>query len=217
MQIALDGPAGAGKSTIAKEISKILNITYLDTGAMYRAMAVKALDLNIDPNDEKKVSKILADTVIEILYAKGVQNVYLDGEDVTLKIREHRFSKAASDISKHKNVRLKLVELQREIAENSDVIMDGRDIGSYVLPDADYKFYLTASAEKRAERRFKELKEKGIKTTYDEILSDIIQRDDNDSKREFAPLVKAVGAIEIDSTDLTIKQVIKKILSYIKL
>lgn len=216
MQIALDGPSGAGKSSIAKKIAKSLNIIYLDTGAMYRAAAVKALEKNIDPQDEKAVPLVLIDTVIDVKYIDKEQHVFLDGEDVSIKIREHHISKAASDISKHKAVRLKLVELQREIAKETDVIMDGRDIGSYVLPDADYKFFLTASTEERAKRRFKELKAKGENVTYENVLRDIKLRDENDTKREFAPLVKVKDAIEIDSTALTEAEVLEKILSYIK-
>ena len=216
MKIALDGPAGAGKSSIAKAVAKELEITYLDTGAMYRAMAVKALSLNIDPNDEENVSAIVNDTQIEIKYKDGFQLVYLDNADVSQKIREPHISKAASDISKHKVVRLKLVDLQREIAANTDVIMDGRDIGSYVLPDADYKFYLTASAEERARRRHKEFEAKGVFEKYEDILKDIIARDENDTKREFAPLVKVKDAIEIDSTNMSIGEVIKKVLSIVK-
>ena len=216
MQIALDGPAGSGKSTIAKEIAKKLNIIYLDTGAMYRAAALKALSKNIDPNDEIKAPLVLNDVAIEIRYIENIQHVFLDGEDVSEKIRQHHISKAASDISKHKDIRLKLVELQRKIAKGNDVIMDGRDIGSYVLPNADYKFYLTASAEERANRRFKELQEKGENAVYEDILKDILLRDENDTKREFAPLIRVKDAIEIDSTNFTISESVEKILSYIK-
>ena len=215
--IAIDGPSGAGKSTVAKLIAQKLNITYLDTGAMYRAVALKAIRLNIDPADEKAVSKFLDDTKIEIQHFDKVQHVLLDDTDVSLEIRQHFISKAASDISKHKAVRLKLVALQQEIAKKTDVVMDGRDIASYVLPDANYKFFLTASAEERANRRYKELTQKGEKCNYNDILKDIKLRDENDIKREFAPLKKAADAIEIDSTNLSLDEVVKKILSYIKM
>lgn len=217
MQIALDGPSGAGKSTIAKEIAKRLNIIYLDTGAMYRAAAVKALKENIDPNDELRASKVLDNAAIHIKYIDGVQHVFLDGEDVSQKIREHHISKAASDISKHRDIRLKLVDLQREIAGENDVIMDGRDIGSYVLPKAEYKFFLTAAASERANRRLKELQAKGENSVYEDILKDIAIRDENDMNREFAPLIKVEDAVEIDSTGLTIEEVVEKVLGCIKI
>ncbi len=216
INIAVDGPAGAGKSTVAKIIAKKLGILYLDTGAMYRAVALKALRLGIDPCDEKSVLPMLDDIKIEVKYEGGEQHIYLDGEDVSKAIREHSVSQAASDISKIKRVRLMLVELQRETAKNNAVIMDGRDIGSFVLPNADFKFYLTAAAEVRAERRLKELEEKGQQADYGEILKSIKIRDENDTKRDFAPLVRAEDAILVDSTYLTIEEVCGNILSEIR-
>jgi cytidylate kinase len=216
INIAIDGPSGAGKSTAAKSVAKRLGIIYLDTGAMYRAVAWKALSLNIEPSDSVRVNEFLDDVNIEIKYVNGVQYIYADGTDVTLAIREHRMSKAASDISKIPEVRIKLVQMQRLIAANNDVVLDGRDITSYVLPNAKYKFYLTAKAEERARRRAEELANKGQAFEYDKILADIIDRDYNDSTRSFAPLVKTPDSVEIDSTDMTAEEVAEKILSYIK-
>ena len=216
LNIAIDGPSGAGKSTIAKEIAKRLNIIYLDTGAMYRAIGLKAVRLNIDTNDSEGVTAILDDTNIEIKYQDGVQIIYLDGEDVSTAIREHHISKAASNVSKIPAVRLKLVKMQREIAAKNNVVLDGRDITSYVLKDANNKFYLTATPEERAKRRYNELLEKGQNVQYDTILADINDRDYNDTHRDFAPLTLTEDSIYIDSTNLTINEAIDKILSYIK-
>ncbi len=216
LNIAIDGPSGAGKSTIAKEIAKRLNIIYLDTGAMYRAIGLKAVRLGIDTNDEKGVTNILDSTKIEIKYVDGVQIIYLDGEDVSTAIREHHISKAASNVSKIPAVRLKLVAMQREIAAKNNVVLDGRDITSYVLKDANNKFYLTATPEERANRRYKELIEKGQNVEYETILADINDRDYNDTHRDFAPLTLTEDSVYIDSTNLTIEQAIEKILSYIK-
>ncbi len=216
INIAIDGPSGAGKSTIAREIARTLKIIYLDTGAMYRAMAYIALKKGIDINDADMVEKMLPDADIKIKYVLNEQKVYADGEDVTTKIREHHISKAASDISKIPAVRLKLVQMQREIASSNDVVMDGRDITSYVLPNAEYKFYLTASAEERARRRQLELAEKGVHIDFYALLDDINQRDRNDMERSFAPLVKTEDSIFIDSTQLNKEEVINKILSYIR-
>lgn len=216
LNIAIDGPSGAGKSTIAKEIAKRLNIIYLDTGAMYRAIGLKAVRLGIDTNDEKGVTNILDSTKIEIKYVDGVQIIYLDGENVSTAIREHHISKAASNVSKIPAVRLKLVAMQREIAAKNNVVLDGRDITSYVLKDANNKFYLTATPEERANRRYKELIEKGQNVEYETILADINDRDYNDTHRDFAPLTLTEDSVYIDSTNLTIEQAIEMILSYIK-
>ncbi len=215
LNIAIDGPSGAGKSTIAKEIAKRLNIIYLDTGAMYRAIGLKAVRLGIDTNDADGVISFLDNTQIKIEYNDGVQIIYLDGEDVSKAIREHHISKAASNVSKIPAVRLKLVAMQREIASKNNVVWDGRDITSYVLKDANYKFYLTATPEERANRRFKELVEKGQDVKYETILDDINDRDYNDTHRDFAPLTLTEDSVYIDSTNLTIEQAIDKILSYI--
>ncbi len=217
LNIAIDGPSGAGKSTIAKEIAKRLNIIYLDTGAMYRAIGLKAVRLGIDTEDVQGVTGILDSTQIEIKYEDGVQIIYLDGEDVSTAIREHHISKAASNVSKIPAVRLKLVAMQREIAAKNNVVLDGRDITSYVLKDANNKFYLTATPEERAKRRYKELVEKGQNVDYETILADINDRDYNDTHRDFAPLTRTEDSVFIDSTELTIEQAIEKILSYIKM
>ncbi len=217
LNIAIDGPSGAGKSTIAKEIAKRLNIIYLDTGAMYRAIGLKAVRLGIDTEDVQGITGILDSTQIEIKYEDGVQIIYLDGEDVSTAIREHHISKAASNVSKIPAVRLKLVAMQREIAAKNNVVLDGRDITSYVLKDANNKFYLTATPEERAKRRYKELIEKGQNVDYETILADINDRDYNDTHRDFAPLTRTEDSVFIDSTELTVEQAIEKILSYIKM
>ena len=214
--IALDGPSGSGKSTIAKKLSNKLNILYLDTGAMYRATAVKALKLGIDTFDAKGVDTFINDINLEIKYVDGAQRTYLDGEDVSERIREPEVSMAASNISSLKNVRLKMVDMQRKIAKGTSCILDGRDIGSYVLPDAEFKFYITASVDVRADRRYKELKLKGHEVDYEALKAEIEQRDYNDKNRDFAPLRKADDAIEIDTSFMTIEQVLNKILSFIE-
>ena len=190
MNIAIDGPAGAGKSTIAKLLAAKLGILYLDTGAMYRAVGLKALNTGVDISDAAAVEKMLADTKIDVKQEDGVQHIYLDGKDVSVDIRENRVSKAASDISAVPCVRYKMVELQREIAAKCDTVLDGRDIGTFVLPHAEHKIFLTASAEERAKRRYTELKAKGSDLTFEQIRDDILKRDYNDSHRALAPLKK---------------------------
>lgn len=214
--IALDGPSGSGKSTIAKALSAKLNILYLDTGAMYRATALKALNLGIDTLDAEKVDTFINDVNIEIKYIDGAQHTFLDREDVSQKIREPHMSMAASNISSLKNVRIKMVDMQRKIAGGMSCILDGRDIGSYVLPDADYKFYVTATSKVRAKRRYDELTAKGFEVDFDTLLKEIEQRDYNDMNREFSPLVKADDAIYLDTSDMTIEEVINAVLEYVK-
>ncbi len=216
IRIALDGPSGSGKSTIAKRLSSKLNILYLDTGAMYRATALKALSMNIDTLDEKAVSTFIDDINLKIEYIDGSQHTILDGVDVSEKIREPHVSMAASNISSLKCVRLKMVEMQRSIASEMSCVLDGRDIGSYVLPNADFKFYITASVDVRADRRFKELTLKGHKLDFEALKNEIEQRDYNDKTRDFSPLVRAEDAILIDTSFMNIEQVIGKVLSYIK-
>ena len=216
IRIALDGPSGSGKSTIAKRLSSKLNILYLDTGAMYRATALKALSMNIDTFDEKAVSTFIDDIDLKIEYIDGSQHTILDGIDVSEKIREPHVSMAASNISSLKCVRLKMVEMQRNIASEMSCVLDGRDIGSYVLPNADFKFYITASVDVRADRRFKELTLKGHKVDFEELKNEIEQRDYNDKNRDFSPLVRAEDAILIDTSFMNIEQVIGKVLSYIE-
>lgn len=214
--IALDGPSGSGKSTIAKALSKKLDILYLDTGAMYRATALKAIKCNIDSFDAKGVDTFINDIDLEIKYIDGTQHTILDGEDVSDKIREPHVSMAASNISSLKNVRLKMVDMQRKIASNISCVLDGRDIGSYVLPNADFKFYITASVEERTNRRYAELKAKGHEVDYEKLKQEIEQRDYNDKNRDFSPLVQAEDAIYIDTTKMNIEQVCAKVLSYVE-
>lgn len=215
INIALDGPSGSGKSTVAKALSHKLNILYLDTGAMYRAVACKAISLGIGTKDEAGVKTFIDDIDLEIKYIDGAQHTFLDGEDVSLKIREPHVSMAASDISSLRCVRLKMVEMQRKIASDMSCVLDGRDIGSFVLPDAEYKFYVTASPEIRTARRKKELEEKGFKVDFDELLKEIEQRDYNDKHRDFAPLVQADDAVLVDTSEMNAEEVVEKILSYI--
>lgn len=215
INIAIDGPSGAGKSTIAKYLANLLGITYLDTGAMYRAVAVYALSKSVDPNDEENVVPLLKDIIIDFVGDNQNKKILLNGEDVSDKIREHHISKCASDISKIPAVRLFLVEMQRKIASESNVVLDGRDITSYVLPNAKYKFYLTADASVRAIRRYEELKAKGGTLTLEQVLADIKDRDYNDMNRSFAPLVQTNDSILIDSSKLTPQQVVEEIIKHI--
>ena len=210
--VAIDGPAGAGKSTIAKEIAKKMQLIYVDTGAMYRAMALFLLRNHVSPEDAAAIEKTCEDAEIGICYEKGQQVVYLNGENVNDLLRSEEVGKMASISSQIKSVRCKLVDLQRRLAETTDVIMDGRDIGTCVLPDADVKIYLTASSRVRAQRRFDELQEKGIACNFDEIEKDIIERDRRDMTREESPLRKAEDAIEVDTSDMSIEQVIATII-----
>ncbi len=217
INIAIDGPAGAGKSTIAKYISKTLGIIYLDTGAMYRTVALKAILSGIDTKDAAALAVMVENIDISITHTGSEQQIYLDGNDVSKDIRTPEVSIGASNVAVVPAVRIKMVELQREIARSNDVVMDGRDIGTYVLPNARHKFFLTASIEERAKRRYKEMLDKGITgTSLEDVRKDIEYRDKNDSTRDFAPLSKAKDAVEVDTTALTIEQVAEKILGYIK-
>ncbi len=214
--IAIDGPAGAGKSTIAKTVSKHLSFIYVDTGAMYRAMALFVLRNNIDPNDSEAISKVYDRVDINLDYIDEEQHVYLNGENVTSIIRSEEVGNAASTVSKHLIIREKLVELQQIIASNTSVVMDGRDIGTVVLPNADLKIYLTASAKERAKRRYLDLKDKGIDGDIDKIKADIISRDEQDMTRENSPLTQADDAIMLDSSNMSIEEVVSKILELFK-
>jgi len=216
--IAIDGPAGAGKSTVAKEIAKRCNILYLDTGAMYRAVAYYAIQKGVDPREEARVEEILPDVNIEVkLQHSGEQRVLVNGQDVTPFLREAQISKGASDIAVHPAVRKKLVQVQRAIADGSDVVMDGRDIGTYVLPNATHKIFLTATSRERARRRLKEMQDKGqaLDMTLDQMEQDIIARDKTDSSRAFAPLKQAEDAILVDSTHMTAEEVVNWIMDTI--
>lgn len=216
INIAIDGPAGGGKSTVAKILSKKLNILYLDTGAMYRACALKAVTSGVDLNDETAVNAVVGNIDIKIAYRNGEQRTFLDGADVSEKIRENAVSKGASEISRHKFVREKMVEMQREIAASCSCIMDGRDICMYVLPDADYKFFVTASPLERAKRRRTELLGKGQDVSVDELVRQIAERDYQDSHRENSPLQQAPDAVLIDTSDMSAEQAADKILEIIK-
>ncbi|EEA84918.1 (d)CMP kinase [Peptacetobacter hiranonis] len=212
MIIAVDGPAGAGKSTISKLIAKKLNINYIDTGAMYRAVTYKCLSEGVDVKNEEAVIEVAKRTDIDF----RDNNIYLDSKVVNEKIRTREVSANVSDVAKIKEVRYLMVDVQREIGTRNDVILDGRDIGSYVFPNADYKFFLVATPEERGRRRYKELCEKGFEGTLEEIIKDIEKRDEIDSNREFAPLKKADDAIEIDTTGLGIDEVVEAVVSKIK-
>ena len=208
MQIAIDGPSGAGKSTIAKKLAAHYHILYLDTGAMYRTAALAALRAGIDLHDASQVKRVVDQANIEVRYEEGAQHVYLDGEDVSGKIRTEEVSMAASAVYAVSAVREKLVALQRQTAKKLGAVLDGRDIGTHVLVNADYKFFLTASAAVRAKRRTDELLARGQKAEYAEVLAAIEKRDHDDSTRAVSPLVRADDAILIDSSDMTIDEVV---------
>ena len=210
INVAIDGPAGAGKSSISKAVAKKLGYIYVDTGAMYRAIALKMINENILPGSNE-IENVLNSTSVDIKYINSEQHIFLDGEDVSEKIRTPEVSVKASDFSSLALVRAKLLSLQRNLAEKNSCIMDGRDIGTFVLPNADVKIFLTASAFVRAQRRCKELLEKGESVNFDDVLKDIIYRDKNDSEREIAPLRKADDAILVDTSDLSFEDSIQKI------
>ncbi len=217
ISIAIDGPAGAGKSTISKTVAKELGFTYIDTGAMYRAVALYALTQGMDTkNTDGALARALDGVTIDLAYQDGAQRIYLNGGDVSEAIRTPKVSMGASDVATVPAVRLKLVELQRALAKRQNVIMDGRDIGTYVLPDADIKIYLTADVEDRAKRRFDELSAKGTEVSFEEVLEDMKKRDLNDSTRDFAPLRRAEDAALIDTTGASLAESVNKILTYIK-
>lgn len=211
LKIAIDGPAGAGKSTIAKAVAGALGFVYIDTGAMYRAIGLASVRRGIDTTDADGVAGILDEVEIGISHTDEGQQVFLNGENVSTAIRMPEISVAASHVAVIPAVRLKLVELQRSLAEQTDVIMDGRDIGTYVLPDAQLKIFLTAEPEERARRRFLELQEKGVKTTLEEVLADMNFRDQNDSGRDFAPLMAAEDSVLVDSTGMTLEETVRTI------
>lgn len=217
INVALDGPSGAGKSSIAKKASDEFGFMYIDTGAMFRSLALKALNLGIDiKNNPKDVLAFLPDTTLDIVRKDGFQHMILDNEDVTDKIRTSEVSKGASDIAVIGEVRSWLLKEERRLAKKYNCIMDGRDIGSSVLPDANVKIFLTASAEKRAERRLLELKEKGEDITFEKVLEDMKYRDYQDSTREVSPLKMCDDAILVDTTNLTFDESLKAICDIIK-
>ena len=210
-KIAIDGPSGTGKSTTAKILAKDLSFIYIDTGAMYRAVGLYCYKNNIDIDNEKEVVRNLDNININIFYKDGNQEIELNNEIVSNEIRENHISKYASVVSQYKEVRERLVALQQHLASKNSVIMDGRDIGTVVLPDANLKIYLVASNDVRAERRYKELKEKGQEVDLEKIKEELIERDYRDSNRENSPLRKADDAIELDNSNMTIEEVVDKV------
>ncbi len=210
--IGIDGPAGAGKSTVAKRIAKTLGIPYLDTGAMYRAVAVAAKKYDIDFTDEERLADFVQTLNVRVRYIGSEQHMLIDGEDVTGQLRTEEISQGASLVSRVPAVRDRLVVLQREVAHAQRVVMDGRDICTNVLPDTPYKFFVTASSEERANRRYKQLLEQGQEADYDTILKDIIRRDKQDSERAYMPLFCSPDTKRIDTTHMTIEEATEAIL-----
>lgn len=214
--VAIDGPAGAGKSTIAKLVAKEKGFVYVDTGAMYRGLAIHFLDKGIAPEETEKIVEACKDADVTIKYEDGLQQVYLNGKNITSRLRSEEVGNMASKSSPVRQVREKLLELQQNLAKTQDVIMDGRDIGTCVLPDADVKVYLTASVETRAKRRYDELTEKGELCDLEEIKADIAERDERDMTREIAPLKRAEDAVLVDSSDMSIEEVVAAIVELCK-
>ena len=214
--IAIDGPGGAGKSTIAKAVAKSLGFIYVDTGAMYRAMGLYMMREGVDGEDTETLTARCKEADITLRYVDGVQQVLLNGENVTGLIRTEEIGKMASTVSKNKNIRLQLVVLQRELAERENVVMDGREIGTFVLPHATCKIFLTASVEVRAKRRYKELLAKGVECDLEEIKADLAARDHQDMTREFAPLRQAEDAVLLESSNLTLEEVEAEVLRIFK-
>jgi len=217
MIIAVDGPAGAGKSTVAKLLAKQLDFLYIDTGAMYRALTLKVIDNNVDTKDAQALTKTARNSKIDLVYSRdeGLK-VFLDGQDVSKQIRQPRITAVVSDIAKVKQVREIMVELQRKLGKDKDVVLDGRDIGTVVFPGADRKFYIDAQFKERARRRYKELIEAKQNVTIENIEADLGNRDAIDSTREVAPLKKAADAIYIDTTGMSIDEVVRTMLKYVK-
>ncbi len=216
INVAIDGPGGAGKSTSARAAAKEMGYIYVDTGALYRAVGVNALRKNIDTKDKTAVAASLEGISVDLVFENGEQKVLLNGEDVSVEIRTPPASMAASDVSAVPAVRAFLFDLQRDIASRNNCIMDGRDIGTVVLPDARVKIFLTASAEERAQRRFKELQAKGSTVSYQAVLDELIERDYNDSHREIAPLKPAEDSVLLDTTGVSLEEQVQKIISIIK-
>lgn len=214
--IAIDGPSAAGKSTIAKAISEATGALYLDTGAMYRAVGLYMLRQGVDPHDAPAVIARLDEPEVHVRYVSGQQRVFLFDEDVSEAIRNHEVSDAASAVSAVFEVREKLVEMQRQIARGQSVVMDGRDIGTHVLPDATLKLFLVAGSDVRARRRYEELRQRGTDKDYETVLQDLIQRDHNDSTRAASPLRKAEDAVELDSSELSAEQVAQRVMQLLR-
>lgn len=216
ISVAIDGPAGAGKSTLSRKVAKELGYIYVDTGALYRAVGLKFINLGVDTNLECDIEEILNTTQIDIRFVDGEQRVFLDGNDVSDEIRTPMASMMASAVSARPQIRVFLLEMQRKLAVENNVVMDGRDIGTVVLPNATVKIYLTASAEARAMRRYKELLEKGQQVTFEEVFDDMVKRDHNDMNREIAPLKQAEGAVLADTSELDFEESFKLLLNIIK-
>ena len=214
-KIAIDGPSGAGKSSIAKVLAKTMGIVYVDTGALYRTIGYYVRSQGVDPKDGEGVTRLLPDIHIEVKYEDGTQCVYLNGENLGDRIREPEISMYASAVSAIPTVREFLLETQRSIARANNVVMDGRDIGTVILPDAEVKIFLTASNECRAQRRLLELREKGIETTYEEVLADMTERDNNDKNRAVAPAIPAPDAVFLDNSGYTIEQTLDEAMKII--
>lgn len=216
ISIAIDGPAGAGKSSLSRKVSETLGYVYVDTGALYRAVGLKFLNLGFDTDLNCDIAEVLKTTSVDIRFVNGEQRVFLDGSDVSEQIRVPKASMMASSVSAKPEVRVFLLNMQRKLAEENNVVMDGRDIGTVVLPNATVKIYLTASAKARAERRFKELCEKGTKVTFDEVYDDMVKRDYDDMHREIAPLKQAEDAVLADTTEYDFEGSLNLLLSIIK-
>lgn len=216
MTIAIDGPAAAGKSTVAKKVAEKLSFIYVDTGAMYRALTWKALNHKVSLEDENSLTDLLNKTELKLVQSEKGQRVMLDGQDVSDDIRTEEVTNNVSYVAKHKQVREEMVKRQQELVKEQGVVMDGRDIGTHVLPHAEVKIYMIATVNERAERRHKENLEKGFPSDLDQLKADIRKRDEIDSNRETAPLVKADDAIEVDTTSLSIEEVVERIISIVE-
>jgi len=216
INIAIDGPSGSGKSTLAKRIAKRLGINYLDTGSMYRAAAYAAVQSGVDARSEAEVDALMSDIDLKTVYVRGEQHNLFRGQNVMPYIRTPEISTAASDISAHPSVRHKLVAMQRDVAKNYDLVLDGRDIGTFVLPDAKYKFFVTADIKERAKRRHLELQQRGTPQPYEDVLGEMRERDYNDTNRALAPLMQASDAVLIDTTKMTIEDAVNEILRRIE-
>ena len=215
MKIALDGPSGAGKSTVAKALAKKLGIVYVDTGALYRTVGYFTRENGVDPKNAEAVTDLLPRINIEVKYESGTQKVYLNGEDLGDRIRQPDISMYASAVSAIPAVRAFLLDTQRDIAKKNSVVMDGRDIGTVILPDAEVKIFMTASAEARAKRRYKELIEKGESVTYDTVLAEMAERDNNDRTRSVAPAIPAEDAIHMDNSNMSVEENVDAIIAII--
>lgn len=216
IRVAIDGPAGAGKSSVARAVARAFSIAYLDTGAMYRALGLKALEQGVGVGDEEAIGRLATDTRITAAASDSDQRIYLDGRDVTGDIRTEAVSRAASDVSRFPAVRHRMVELQQAVARESSVVMDGRDIGTHVMPFADCKIYLTATAQERARRRLQDFSRRGVPVEYETLLRQIIERDRQDMSREHAPLRQAEDAVFIDTTHMSESAVIERVIAIIK-